>query len=579
MILRSWMGGLTAVCVASCLLVGSDSAKGDRVVPGYRAQNSARHVAILGQVGRSGVYEVPPTGVTVSALVQSAGGLGEDASGNLRVIRRGQPGIQVYYSPQQQYPLFDGDVVVVERRQYSPRSYSPQALVRAPGADKSFNHVTVAVVNLIDRPVVLELIPEQATLRGLLMGLRQPLTPNTKLSVLAPGQKKQEFEMSSSAVIPAFVNGTVIVLQDRAGVVPQNLPALPKVIALLDGGAGGYAGQPGPGSYPGMGPGVASPPRFASAHPSMTNIPTRPGPRSGVLTWNGGGHTNVVSNPRRGSTMTQELPPSEGSAAGSTNLSGVDALPMPGQAPALNGPHVPGPGLDLPAPAGLPNPSEPFLAAPSNVAVGENVAPMGFPAPGMGTSNAAPPMPLIPDLEPQAGEVPVPDPHAVPAPGEDPHATAGPVKGRRFDVMIAVVAGMITLIGLSAWLQRRMNVRIAAQEAAALAAGVSGTPAPVETQPQAERRAPTSETSGPRGSKTAAATPAGAHPVPRPHFSQSPAPTSAPAPIRGPRGAAAYDVVMPPEEMTPGKSGATPERGANGLLDRVLASVQGSRHR
>src|SRR5689334_7242948 len=95
---------LLAVCLTCSWLmnaagVGITFAQGRRFVSPQRSEGAAGgHVAVIGSIARPGAYELPAANVNITDVVQIAGGLTSEASGNVRVIRKGHAGLQTFYS-------------------------------------------------------------------------------------------------------------------------------------------------------------------------------------------------------------------------------------------------------------------------------------------------------------------------------------------------------------------------------------------------------------------------------------------------------------------------------------------------
>lgn len=203
-------------------------------------QETLQYVAIMGQVARSGVYEVRLP-VELADVVRRAGGLTEEASGNMRIVRGGRGGQQANFTTQTRYELLPGDLVIADRKhvgqfqaeanRLSGRTdYSanfPGPLSTAAGANRP-NVVQVGLVHVLDRPVVLDLPAEHATVKGILSLLYQPATANNSVTVLKAGTSPQSvpFEQGGSVVL---TSGSVLVF-DRKQVDASLLPQLPPPI-------------------------------------------------------------------------------------------------------------------------------------------------------------------------------------------------------------------------------------------------------------------------------------------------------------------------------------------------------------
>ncbi|MFV0444734.1 MAG: SLBB domain-containing protein [Planctomycetaceae bacterium] len=152
-----------------------------------QSPDSARplRLSLLGAVRQPATYICPP-GTTVAQLLQATGGLTDEASGSLAIIRgarfRGAHAFEVD-DPDTlpQYDLLDGDVLVfhvqrgVRDAHYRWSTADPATgVVQAPehfGTDSQLN--SIACLGLADYPVVLPLDPRQANTQSLLVDLFQ----------------------------------------------------------------------------------------------------------------------------------------------------------------------------------------------------------------------------------------------------------------------------------------------------------------------------------------------------------------------------------------------------------------------
>lgn len=105
---------------------------------------------VIGEVVRPGVYQTPNR-VTLRELIDRAGGITNLATGTVRFIRGGRPGQMVSLASGLNFPLLHGDLLVVEGQ-------------TARGGQDG---VQLALVGLLDRPVVLKVQSDLATRRGL----------------------------------------------------------------------------------------------------------------------------------------------------------------------------------------------------------------------------------------------------------------------------------------------------------------------------------------------------------------------------------------------------------------------------
>ena len=179
------------------------------------------YVGLLGQVTRPGVYEIENRGVRLGDLIKEIGGLARDASGQFRIIRNGQPGQMVSYSSAAQYELMAGDLVIADA-QYS----SPGSSTNAKQA--SSTAVQIGFVNLVDRPVVLKLRREHASLNEILTLMRQDEGLASQIKIIAPPNQRSAAQSRPETPLPSE---TVLIFPPN-GVRAARLAPLPEPFKL-----------------------------------------------------------------------------------------------------------------------------------------------------------------------------------------------------------------------------------------------------------------------------------------------------------------------------------------------------------
>ena len=194
------------------------------------------YVAIMGEVVKPGTYHVDPTSLKLQSIVQRAGGLTSDASPTIRVIRQGQPTHKEVYSDRASTPLFPGDLLIVDPKPSGTRAASQSSFANVPTTiHASYEErpsgvgVQIALVNVVDYPLVVRLRPDDANAVNIVERLGQPLELMSNTYVITP----DTFPRSSSETAKRAIRlaqGTVMVF-DRNRVNRSSLPTtLPKPI-------------------------------------------------------------------------------------------------------------------------------------------------------------------------------------------------------------------------------------------------------------------------------------------------------------------------------------------------------------
>lgn len=240
-----WLSAITAAVIAGDVcLQGAASAQGPRSnsrplsnskTITWRAAETTQEncVAILGEIATPGAYCLEARSLSVQSLVRRAGGVTEEASMAIRLIRHERVNQTLFLSPQSDTPLMPGDVLIVESKRATPGTSkvmnvgNPANGVRRVAANAGDSQgVQVAYLNVLDRPVVVKLRNEEARLDHIVQMLGQPVELAGSVQVLGTDRTSNVAQLAT--VSPRLTDGTVLVF--RKGSVNRNkLPAtLPK---------------------------------------------------------------------------------------------------------------------------------------------------------------------------------------------------------------------------------------------------------------------------------------------------------------------------------------------------------------
>ena len=194
------------------------------------------YVGILGEIAKPGVYRLDSQSLTLQSVIRRAGGLTDDGTGTIRIVRQDRVVENVFFSPQTNTPLMAGDLLVVEsRRAQSAISkmyesdpnlravYARAAAAAVKGADPS--GVQVAFVNVLDRPVVVKVKHEDARLSNVIQMLDQPQELAESVRVIGPDRLLLQGSTAHPIQAP-LADGSVIVFP-RNAINRRKLPALP----------------------------------------------------------------------------------------------------------------------------------------------------------------------------------------------------------------------------------------------------------------------------------------------------------------------------------------------------------------
>lgn len=347
--------------------------------PSFGADSGRTYVGVLGAVGRRKVYEFSTPSPDIQEVLQAAGGPTTRANGNIRIVRGGKAGTQVFLTPTLRMPLRSGDVIVVDG--VNPRR-SPIDLASASSAT---SNVPIALINVLDRPVVMALKPDDATVERIvgLLGQEAEVAETVRVlptGGLAPG----ELMPGKDSTLPA---GAVLVFNRSAldlSRIPKSLPPA----APVEGGSSATSDEPRP-APPALNAVTAAPIEQAAppARELTLSAPAEPSsaPGPSLLTTEqpfgetlprATRSTLEVAEAPRATPVQSALPLPRGTpehraipARTANSLSGIESRPQ--ESPRLDAPRgeapLPQPNLD-PLPRAATPPRTEYLPPPEAIA-------------------------------------------------------------------------------------------------------------------------------------------------------------------------------------------------------------------
>lgn len=190
-------------------------------------------IGIMGQIVQPGVYEFSVRYPGLDDVIQRAGGLTTQATNNIRIVRNGVAGQMIYYQPGKNFPLADGDLLIVDGQRHAGNRTNPRVVtagnpapntgLAVPAAEEAT--LQIGLVNVIHRPVIVKLQRQQANIPGIvaMLGQRPDLMNSVKVIPGNPHEAKQRTngELTDVSVLvfhPAMIR-------------QQDLPAFPPVYA------------------------------------------------------------------------------------------------------------------------------------------------------------------------------------------------------------------------------------------------------------------------------------------------------------------------------------------------------------
>lgn len=187
---------------------------------GQPAGGHAQHFGILGAVAQPAVYTSNQP-ATLQQLIQSAGGLGPNASRSVRIIRGDRGGQTLYFAEDRRDWLQSGDFVVVDIQR------APHESPLSPPAASGDNRVFLGLIGVQSRPVIVPMASEAAYLSNVMLALGQSRELARSVRVMLP-----LWAVASADVRGSLPSGTIIAVPPEL-LVAANLPAFPEPRPML----------------------------------------------------------------------------------------------------------------------------------------------------------------------------------------------------------------------------------------------------------------------------------------------------------------------------------------------------------
>jgi hypothetical protein len=188
----------------------------------------AIYLGVMGEVAHPGAYAARADW-TLTELIKRAGGITPHANKTVRIFRGGLLTEQVFLGSGEAPALLPNDLIVVGSSGSSESRMTPVDASRGPNERAAVSAVQVAFVNLIDRPVIVKMRGDQATLARIVELLGQPADCAAKIRLFAPlGAGPRDADSIDQATRP-LDSGTVLVFSPPS-IRLETLPAMPEPI-------------------------------------------------------------------------------------------------------------------------------------------------------------------------------------------------------------------------------------------------------------------------------------------------------------------------------------------------------------
>lgn len=187
-------------------------------------------IGLLGEFNQCAAYEVNRSELNMNAVISGAGGMTPQASGLIRVVRGGRISQEIFYSPEMDLPLMQGDVLIAVKS--SANLLEDNSVSGTSQSSASRGLVQIAILNLRDYPIVFGVPAEIADLASILRCLRQPVeqyaTMSESIKIIPPERRRAQAQFKTRKLTTRFESGTVLVLGApqamNLSLVPRSLP-------------------------------------------------------------------------------------------------------------------------------------------------------------------------------------------------------------------------------------------------------------------------------------------------------------------------------------------------------------------
>ena len=186
------------------------------------------NVTVMGQVITPGVYEFRYGAPDLKELVEQSGGLTRYCAHQFFVFKANEDSLQLDARRNADYKFEDGDLLLVET---SARHYKTLGTSETRHSLADIHPVTqVVLLNVLDRPVLLSLSPNDAKLAYLLSLLNQDRSAMVGVEGIAPPNASAV--PPDALIAPNMIFSGSIIRFEPGAINPNTLPQLPEPIQV-----------------------------------------------------------------------------------------------------------------------------------------------------------------------------------------------------------------------------------------------------------------------------------------------------------------------------------------------------------
>jgi hypothetical protein len=188
------------------------------------------YFGVMGEVARPGTYAASSLW-NLAQLIKEAGGITSRADKTVRIFRGGVLTEQVFLGSGEALPLLANDLIVVGAASFPAIHTTTASASRESSQKAAASGVQLAFINVIERPVIVKMPADQATLGRIVELLGQPTDCVANIRIFAPpGSGPRELDSIEPAT-QRLDSGTVLVFA-ASSIRAESLPALPASIAM-----------------------------------------------------------------------------------------------------------------------------------------------------------------------------------------------------------------------------------------------------------------------------------------------------------------------------------------------------------
>lgn len=170
-----------------------------RVVDGRpQAPVGPGYFTVVGEVERSGVYLSDEPSVPLPMLIKAAGGITSRSQVSVKILSGARIATQVAYNPNSTELIRPGEILVVGCQGVTIRT---QFETINPGRPEPPASIPIVCLGLVDRPVVIPLNPEIATVPSLVAALMQPAELANQIQRIDPAGRAGRPELSPGSIV------------------------------------------------------------------------------------------------------------------------------------------------------------------------------------------------------------------------------------------------------------------------------------------------------------------------------------------------------------------------------------------